>query len=151
MNQIDVFEKGQVKKKIFDFRPGDTVRVHIRVVEGERERIQVFQGTVIKRQGKSLRETFTVRKISFGVGVERTFLVHSPMVAKVEIRSRGHVRRAKLYYLRERVGKKARIKERARVIREEASEETSENGEKGEDSEKGEKSKKSREEKGKKQ
>ncbi len=111
MNKVQAFENDYLRKKIPDFKPGDTVRVHVRVVEGDRERIQVFQGTVIKRQGKGLRETFTVRKISFGVGTERTFPVHSPMVAKIEIKSRGTVRRAKLYYLRDRVGKKARIKE----------------------------------------
>jgi len=111
MNKIQAFENDYLRKKIPDFKSGDTVRVHVRVVEGDRERIQVFQGTVIKRQGKGLRETFTVRKISFGVGTERTFPVHSPMVAKIEIKSRGSVRRAKLYYLRDRVGKKARIKE----------------------------------------
>ena len=94
-------------------RPGDTVRVHVRVVEGERERIQVFEGICIRRRGSRLSETFTVRKISFGVGVERTFPVHSPMLGKVEVVTRGHVRRAKLYYLRSRVGKKAtKIKER---------------------------------------
>jgi large subunit ribosomal protein L19 len=111
MNKIQAFEDDYLRKKIPEFKSGDTVRVHVRVVEGDRERIQVFQGTVIKRQGKGLRETFTVRKISFGVGTERTFPVHSPMVAKIEIKSRGTVRRAKLYYLRERVGKKARVKE----------------------------------------
>ena len=91
---------------------GDTVKVHVRVVEGTRERVQVFQGVVIRRQGGGIRETFTVRKISFGVGVERTFPVHSPSIAKLEIVSRGKVRRAKLYYLRDLRGKKARIKER---------------------------------------
>ncbi len=111
MNKVQAFENDYLRKKIPDFKSGDTVRVHVRVVEGDRERIQVFQGTVIKRQGKGLRETFTVRKISFGVGTERTFPVHSPMVAKIEIKSRGTVRRAKLYYLRDRVGKKARVKE----------------------------------------
>ena len=111
MNKVQAFENDYLRKKIPDFKSGDTVRIHVRVVEGDRERIQVFQGTVIKRQGKGLRETFTVRKISFGVGTERTFPVHSPMVAKIEIKSRGTVRRAKLYYLRDRVGKKARVKE----------------------------------------
>jgi large subunit ribosomal protein L19 len=111
MNKIQAFEDDYLRKKIPEFKSGDTVRVHVRVVVGDRERIQVFQGTVIKRQGKGLRETFTVRKISFGVGTERTFPVHSPMVAKIEIKSRGTVRRAKLYYLRDRVGKKARVKE----------------------------------------
>jgi large subunit ribosomal protein L19 len=95
-----------------DFRPGDTVKVHVRVVEGSRERIQVFQGFVLRRQGGGLRETFTVRKVSFGVGVERTFPVHSPSIAKVELVMRGDVRRAKLYYLRERTGRAAKIKEK---------------------------------------
>lgn len=126
MNTIDAFEKAQAKPKIPVFQPGDTVRVHIKVVEGERTRTQVFQGTVLKRQGKGLKETFTVRKISFGVGVERTFLVHSPMVSKIEVKSRGHVRRAKLYYLRGRVGRKARVKERVRSTEKELSEELAE-------------------------
>jgi large subunit ribosomal protein L19 len=114
MNKIALFEKSYLRKRIPDFRPGDTVRVHLRVVEGDRERIQVFQGTVLKKQGSGVRETFTVRKISFGVGVERTFLMHSPMLSKIEVKSHGHVRRAKLYYLRERVGKKARVREKLR-------------------------------------
>lgn len=113
MNMIDVVERPQLRDDLPDFRPGDTVRVHVRVVEGERERIQVFEGICIRRRGSRLSETFTVRKISFGVGVERTFPVHSPMLGKVEVVTRGHVRRAKLYYLRSRVGKKAtKIKER---------------------------------------
>jgi large subunit ribosomal protein L19 len=95
-----------------DFRPGDTVKVHVRVVEGGRERIQVLQGTVIRRQGSGIRETFTVRKVSYNVGVERTFPVHSPMIAKVELVTRGDVRRAKLYYLRSRVGRAAKVKEK---------------------------------------
>jgi large subunit ribosomal protein L19 len=95
-----------------EFRPGDTVKVHVRVVEGNRERIQVFQGVVIRRQGGGVRETFTVRKVSFGVGVERTFPVHSPIVDHIELVTRGDVRRAKLYYLRELRGKKAKIKEK---------------------------------------
>lgn len=111
MSKVQAFEEEYLRKKIPSFKPGDTVRVHVRVVEGDRERVQVFQGTVLRRQGGGLSETFTVRKVSFGVGTERTFPVHSPMVAKVEIKSRGTVRRAKLYYLRERVGKKARVKE----------------------------------------
>lgn len=105
-------ESEYLRTGIPDFRPGDTVKVHVRVVEGTRERVQVFQGVVIRRQNGGLRETFTVRKISFGVGVERTFPMHSPTIAKVEVVSRGQVRRAKLYYLRELRGKKARIKER---------------------------------------
>jgi large subunit ribosomal protein L19 len=112
MNKTDLVEKSFLRSDIPSFRPGDTVKVHVRVVEGSRERVQVFQGVVIGRQNGGLRETFTVRKISFGVGVERTFPVHSPSIAKLEIVSRGRVRRAKLYYLRELRGKKARIKER---------------------------------------
>ena len=112
MNKIDLVEKPRLRDDLPDFRPGDTVKVHARVVEAGRERIQVFQGVVIRRQGGGLRETFTARKISFGVGVERTFPVHSPSVAKIEIVQRGRVRRAKLYYLRELRGKKARIRER---------------------------------------
>jgi large subunit ribosomal protein L19 len=112
MNKVDLVEKPRLREDVPDFRPGDTVRVHARVAEAGRERIQVFQGLVIRRRGGGLRETFTVRKVSFGVGVERTFPLHSPTIAKVELVSRGKVRRAKLYYLRERRGKKARIKER---------------------------------------
>jgi large subunit ribosomal protein L19 len=112
MNTTDLIEKSYLRTDIPPFRPGDTVKVHVRVVEGNRERVQVFQGVVIRRQGGGLRETFTVRKISFGVGVERTFPVHSPSIARLEIVSRGAVRRAKLYYLRDLRGKKARIKER---------------------------------------
>jgi large subunit ribosomal protein L19 len=112
MKNTDLIDKAYLRADIPEFRPGDTVKVHVRVVEAGRERVQVFQGVVIRRQGGGLQETFTVRKISFGVGVERTFPVHSPSIAKLEIVSRGHVRRAKLYYLRELRGKKARIKER---------------------------------------
>jgi large subunit ribosomal protein L19 len=112
MNKIDLVEKPRLRDDLPDFRPGDTVKVHARVVEAGRERIQVFQGVVIRRQGGGLRETFTVRKISFGVGVERTFPVHSPSIARIEIVQRGRVRRAKLYYLRELRGKRARIRER---------------------------------------
>ena len=112
MKTTDLIDKAYLRADIPDFRPGDTVKVHVRVVEAGRERVQVFQGVVIRRQGGGLQETFTVRKISFGVGVERTFPVHSPSISKLEIVSRGHVRRAKLYYLRELRGKKARIKER---------------------------------------
>jgi large subunit ribosomal protein L19 len=112
MNKVDLVEKPRLRDDLPDFRPGDTVKVHARVVEAGRERIQVFQGVVIRRQGGGLRETFTVRKISFGVGVERTFPVHSPSISKLEIVQRGRVRRAKLYYLRELRGKKARIRER---------------------------------------
>src|SRR6266478_7415523 len=103
-------EQAQIRSDIPDFRPGDTLKVHVRVVEGSRSRIQVFQGVVIRRQGGGARETFTVRKISYGVGVERTFPVHSPIIARIEVITRGDVRRAKLYYLRERTGKAAKIK-----------------------------------------
>ncbi len=112
MNKTDLVDRAYLRTDVPAFRPGDTVRVHVRVVEAGRERVQVFQGVVIRRQGGGLHETFTVRKISFGVGVERTFPVHSPSIAKLEVVSRGRVRRAKLYYLRERRGKRARIKER---------------------------------------
>ncbi len=112
MNTTDLVEKSYLRKGLPGFRPGDTVKVHARVVEGNRERVQVFQGVVIRRSGGGLRETFTVRKISFGVGVERTFPLHSPSIAKLEVVQRGRVRRAKLYYLRDLRGKKARIKER---------------------------------------
>ena len=112
MQITDVVERAQLRNDLPDFRPGDTVKVHVRVVEGSRERIQVFQGFVLRRQGGGLRETFSVRKVSFGVGVERTFPVHSPSIAKVELVTRGDVRRAKLYYLRERTGRAAKIKEK---------------------------------------
>jgi large subunit ribosomal protein L19 len=112
MQITDVAERAQLRTDLPDFRPGDTVKVHVRVVEGSRERIQVFQGFVLRRQGGGLRETFTVRKVSFGVGVERTFPVHSPSIAKVELVTRGDVRRAKLYYLRDRTGRAAKIKEK---------------------------------------
>lgn len=112
MNKTDLVDARYLRSDLPEFRPGDTVKVHVRVVEAGRERIQVFQGVVIRRQGGGLQETFTVRKISFGVGVERTFPLHSPSIGKLEVVTRGHVRRAKLYYLRERRGKKARIRER---------------------------------------
>lgn len=112
MNLIDVIEKEQMKSDIPDFRPGDTVRVHVKVVEGNRERIQAFEGIVIRRRGSGLGETFTVRRVSYGVGVERTFPLHSPRIAKIEVIRRGRVRRARLYYLRQRKGKAARVKER---------------------------------------
>lgn len=112
MNIISVLEQEQLRKDIPDFRPGDTVKVHVRVVEGNRERVQVFEGVVIGRQNGGVRETFTVRRISYGVGVERTFLVHSPRLAKIEVVRRGVVRRAKLHYLRGLTGKAARIRER---------------------------------------
>ena len=106
--------KENMKTEITAFRPGDTVRVHLKVIEGQRERIQVFEGVVIKRRGSGISETFTVRKISYGVGVERTLPLHSPKIEKIERMRIGKVRRAKLYYLRERVGKAARIKEKHR-------------------------------------
>ena len=112
MQTLDALDAAALRSDIPDFRPGDTVKVHVRVVEGNRERIQVFQGVVIRRQGGGVRETFTARKVSFGVGVERTFPVHSPIVDHIEIVTRGDVRRAKLYYLRELRGKKAKIKEK---------------------------------------
>src|ERR687884_1650847 len=112
MNKVDLIEKPRMREDLPEFRPGDSLRVHVRVAEAGRERIQVFQGVVIRRQGGGLRETFTVRKISFGVGVERTFPVHSPSIARLEVVQRGRVRRAKLYYLRELRGKRARIRER---------------------------------------
>ncbi|MDN9010308.1 50S ribosomal protein L19 [Brevibacillus laterosporus] len=112
MNQIiRELEKEQLKQDIPAFRPGDTVRVHVKVIEGTRERIQVFEGIVIRRRGTGVSETFTVRKISYNVGVERTFPLHTPKIDKLEVVRHGRVRRAKLYYLRDRVGKAARIKE----------------------------------------
>ena len=120
MNETQLIERSFLRSDLPVFRPGDTVKVHVRVVEGNRERVQVFQGVVIRRQGGGVRETFTVRKISFGVGVERTFPVHSPIIAKIEFMTRGDVRRAKLYYLRERVGKRARVRERRYTGPEEA-------------------------------
>ena len=112
MNRTDLVDRAFLRDDIPDFAPGDTLKVHVRVVEGSRERVQLFQGAVIRRQGSGARETFTVRKVSFGVGVERTFPVHSPILAKIEVVTRGDVRRAKLYYLRDRIGKAAKIKER---------------------------------------
>jgi len=111
MNIIDTIEQEQLKPSLPDFRPGDTVQVHVKVVEGARERIQVFEGVVIKRQGGGVRETFTVRRVTSGVGVERTFPVHSPRIEKIAVMRHGKVRRAKLYYLRNLTGKAARIKE----------------------------------------
>ncbi|MBB3906188.1 large subunit ribosomal protein L19 [Anoxybacillus rupiensis] len=108
---IQEITKEQLRTDMPEFRPGDTVRVHVKVVEGNRERIQVFEGVVIKRRGAGVSETFTVRKVSYGVGVERTFPVHTPKIAKLEVVRRGKVRRAKLYYLRQLRGKAARIKE----------------------------------------
>jgi large subunit ribosomal protein L19 len=112
MHPTETIDRDSLRADIPDFRPGDTVKVHVRVVEGNRERVQVFQGAVMRRQGGGVQETFTVRKVSFGVGVERTFPVHSPTIAKIEVTTLGDVRRAKLYYLRDRHGKAAKIKER---------------------------------------
>ena len=115
MDAISVVEAAILKKGRDGFRPGDTVRVHVKVVEGEKERVQVFEGLVIRRRGEGARATFTVRRVSYGVGVERTFPVHSPRVDRIQVMKSGHVRRSKLYYLRERVGKAARLREK-RVI-----------------------------------
>jgi large subunit ribosomal protein L19 len=112
MNTLDHIDARSLRDDIPEFRPGDTLKVHVRVIEGSRSRIQVFQGVVIRRQGAGLRETFTVRKVSFGTGVERTFPVHTPVVEKIEVVTRGDVRRAKLYYLRDLRGKAAKIKEK---------------------------------------
>ena len=115
MNVLDELDAAQLRSDLPDFRPGDTLDVGVRVVEGNRSRVQRFQGVVIRRQGGGVRETFTIRKVSFGVGVERTFPVHSPIVSKIEVITLGDVRRAKLYYLRDRIGKKAKIKEKRTV------------------------------------
>lgn len=112
MDKIELIERAQQKPDIPEFGPGDTVRVHTKVREGGRERVQVFEGVVIARRGGGLRETFTVRRISHGVGVERIFPLHSPNLVRIEVVRRGQVRRAKLYYLREKVGKETRIKEK---------------------------------------
>jgi large subunit ribosomal protein L19 len=112
MQPTDLVDQANLRDDVPDFAPGDTVKVHVRVVEGNRERVQVFEGAVIARRGSGVRESFTVRKLSFGVGVERTFPLHSPIISRIEVVRRGDVRRAKLYYLRDRVGKRARIKEK---------------------------------------
>jgi len=112
MKPTDIVDQASLRTDIPDFAPGDLLKVHVRVVEGSRERVQVFQGHVIARQGSGLQETFKVRKLSFQVGVERTFPVHSPIIAKIEVVTRGDVRRAKLYYLRGRTGKRAKIREK---------------------------------------
>lgn len=112
MNPTDLIDQENLRDDIPDFAPGDTLKVHVRVVEGDKERIQMFQGVVIRRQGDGVRETFTVRKLSYGVGVERTFPVHTPIIERIEVAARGDVRRAKLYYLRDRVGKAAKVKEK---------------------------------------
>ena len=112
MNILDKVDSAQLREDIPAFRPGDTVDVHVKVIEGSTERTQLFKGVVIRRQGSGIRETFTVRKVSFGIGVERTFPLHSPNIDKLEVIRKGDVRRAKLYYLRELRGKAARIKEK---------------------------------------
>ncbi len=112
MHTLDALDAASLKSDIPDFRAGDTLKVHVRVIEGNKSRVQIFQGVVIRRSGGGVRETFTVRKVSYGVGVERTFPVHSPVLEQIEVVSRGDVRRAKLYYLRDRRGKAAKIKER---------------------------------------
>ena len=112
MHSLDTLDAASLRSDVPDFRPGDTLKVHVRVVEGNRSRVQIFQGVVIRRQGGGVRETFTVRKISFGVGVERTFPVHTPAVDRIEVVTHGDVRRAKLYYLRDLRGKKAKIREK---------------------------------------
>ena len=114
MGIIENIEREQLRDDIPQFKAGDTVKVHFRVIEGSRQRTQIYQGTVIKRQGQGVREMFTVRKQSFGVGVERAFPVHSPKIEKIEVIMIGDVRRAKLYYLRQKVGKKARVREKQR-------------------------------------
>ena len=116
MNATVLVDRTQLRDDIPEFAPGDTLKVHVKVVEGSRQRVQVFQGAVIRRQGSGARETFTVRKVSFGVGVERTFPVHSPVLAKIEVLTRGDVRRAKLYYLRDLRGKAAKIKEKRETV-----------------------------------
>ena len=116
MQTLDDLDALSMRDDVPAFRAGDTLKVHVRVVEGNRQRVQIFQGVVIRRQGGGIRETFTVRKISFGVGVERTFPVHTPVISKIEVVTRGDVRRAKLYYLRELRGKKAKIKEKREAV-----------------------------------
>ncbi len=112
MNTTDLVDNTNLRNDVPDFSPGDTLKVHVRVVEGQKERVQVFQGVVIGRSGSGVRETFKVRKVSYGVGVERTFPLHAPTIAKIERVSRGDVRRAKLYYLRDRIGKAAKVREK---------------------------------------
>jgi large subunit ribosomal protein L19 len=112
MKSTDLVDNQYIRTDIPKFGPGDEVKVHVRVVEGGKERVQIFQGNIIRRQGSGVQETYTVRKVSYGVGVERTFPVHTPTVAKIEVLKRGDVRRAKLYYVRDRVGKAAKIKEK---------------------------------------
>ena len=112
MKSTDLVDKASLRDDVPDFGAGDTLKVHVRVVEGNRERVQIFEGVVISRRGSGIGESFTVRKLSFGVGVERTFPIHSPIIEKIERTARGDVRRAKLYYLRDRIGKKAKVREK---------------------------------------
>ncbi len=112
MKSTDAIDRSSMRDDVPDFAPGDTLKVHVKVVEGNKERVQVFQGVVIRRSGGGVQETFTVRKLSSGVGVERTFPLHSPIIDRIEVFTRGDVRRAKLYYLRDRIGKAARVKEK---------------------------------------
>jgi large subunit ribosomal protein L19 len=112
MKPTDLIDQSSLRDDVPDFAPGDTLKVHVNIVEGNKERVQIFQGVVIRRQGGGVQETFTVRKVSYGVGVERTFPLHSPIIDKIEVFTRGDVRRAKLYYLRDRVGKSAKVKEK---------------------------------------
>ena len=116
MNKLDALDAASLRTDIPAFGPGDTLKVHVRVVEGNRSRIQVFQGVIIRRQNGGVRETFTIRKVSFGTGVERTFPMHSPVIDKIEVVTRGDVRRAKLYYLRDLRGKAAKIKEKRETV-----------------------------------
>ena len=116
MNRIDAVHPAAPRRDLPPFRPGDTVRVHVNIVEGDKQRVQVFEGLVIRRRGRGPSATFTVRKVSYGVGVERIFMSESPSVAKVEIKARGHVRRSRLYYLRDRAGKKARLRSKIRDV-----------------------------------
>ncbi|MDD5712036.1 MAG: 50S ribosomal protein L19 [Smithellaceae bacterium] len=114
MNPIEIIEKEQMRGDIPDFKTGDTVRVYVRIIEGQKQRIQAFEGVVIRKRSGNVRSNFTVRKISYGVGVERTFPIHSPVIDRIEVITRGKVRRSRLYYLRNLVGKKARIKEQGK-------------------------------------
>jgi large subunit ribosomal protein L19 len=116
MDAISVVEAGMLKRDRGGFAPGDTVRVHVKVVEGEKERVQIFEGVVIRKRGEGVRASFTVRRVSYGVGVERTFPLHSPRIERVQVMKSSHVRRSKLYYLRERTGKAARLKERRTTV-----------------------------------
>lgn len=117
MKTLDAVDAASLKADIPDFRPGDTLKVHVRVIEGNKSRVQVFQGVVIARSGSGINETFTIRKVSYGVGVERIFPLHTPIIEKIEVVTRGDVRRAKLYYLRELRGKKAKIRERRENVK----------------------------------